>query len=234
MTNTVTLGHPVPDWAAPPSPARTPIEGDYCRLEPFSADRHAEALYRAYEGADHVWNYMPVGPFADLASYRVWAEQMEASEDPLFFTVVDKADGKPKGVASYLRINPAAGSIEVGHIAFSPLMQRTRVSTEAMYLFMRNAFELGYRRYEWKCNALNAPSRSLAMRIGLSYEGVFRQHMIVKGRNRDTAWYAAIDREWPLIQTAFETWLAAENFDAEGRQKKSLSGLTRPVLVNIG
>ncbi|MGB0508111.1 MAG: GNAT family N-acetyltransferase, partial [Pikeienuella sp.] len=158
--------------------------------------------------------------------------------DPAYRTgckvaIIDET-GKATGLASYLRIAPSSGSIEVGSISYSPALQRTRAGTEAMYLMMRNAFNLGYRRYEWKCNALNAPSRSLAMRLGMSYEGIFRQMMIVKGRNRDTAWYAAIDKEWPAISQALEAWLTPANFDSDGRQKLSLSTLTRPLLVKIG
>jgi RimJ/RimL family protein N-acetyltransferase len=154
--------------------------------------------------------------------------------DPMFYAVVQQGDGRAVGVASLMRINPASGSIEIGHINFSPLLQRKPSATEAMYLMMKWAFTAGYRRYEWKCNALNQPSRNAAMRLGLSYEGVFRQATISKGRNRDTAWYAGIDSEWPALKAAFETWLDPENFDTGGRQKQSLSTLTRPILVNIG
>lgn len=210
------------------------IEGRWCRIEPLDPARHGEELFTANDGSIRMWDYMANGPYPDLASYLDWAKGAATSEDPLFYAAVDKADGRAKGVVSYLRITPATGVIEVGNIAYSPQLQRTRAGTEAMFLMMRNAFELGYRRYEWKCNAYNAPSRRLAMRLGLSYEGVFRQHMVVKGRNRDTAWYAAVDAEWPKLRAAFETWLDPENFDAEGRQRRSLSALTRPLLVATG
>jgi RimJ/RimL family protein N-acetyltransferase len=159
---------------------------------------------------------------------------MSQSTDPQFFAIVDPASARAVGVASYLRITPASGSIEVGHINYSPLLQRKPAATEAMYLMMANAFDLGYRRYEWKCDALNAPSRSAAQRLGLSYEGIFRQATVVKGRNRDTAWYASIDSEWPALRNAFLRWLDPANFDAAGKQKQSLGSLTAPVLVRRG
>ena len=234
MTEDERLGVPVPDWTPPPAPPREPIEGRYVRVEPIDPDRHAAELYEANRVSDAIWDYLPAGPFDTFAAYREWMDETCLGDDPLFHAVIDKADGKAKGVASYLRIAPAAGSIEVGHINYSKPLQRTRAGTEAMYLLMKRAFELGYRRYEWKCNALNAGSRRLAQRLGLSYEGVFRQALVVKGRNRDTAWYAAIDGEWPVLETAFATWLDPENFDADGRQRRSLSDLTAPVLVNRG
>ena len=172
-----------------------------------------------------------VRPVQHGRQYREWLVASCFGDDPLFFAVVDAAAGKALGVASYLNIKPAQGSIEVGHIYFSPALQRTRSATEAMYLMMRRAFELGYRRYEWKCDALNAPSRAAAERFGFSYEGIFRQATVRKGHNRDTAWYAAIDREWPALAAAFETWLALSNFDAAGRQRVSLRTLTAPIRV---
>ncbi len=227
------IGAPLPGWTPPPAPTRSVLQGQYCRLEPLALE-HADALYKAHshDADGRMWTYMPVGPFADLDGYRNWVWGAAASADPLHFTII--TDDGPVGTASWLRIAPDAGSIEVGFITYSPLLQRTRASTEAMYLMMRWPFEAGYRRYEWKCNAENGPSRSAAQRLGLSYEGVFRQAQIVKGANRDTAWYAAIDAEWPAIRGAMETWLAPENFDAQGQQKQSLSALTRPVLVKTG
>jgi len=155
-------------------------------------------------------------------------------DDPLFFTIRDASSGRACGVASYLNIVPSMGSVEVGHIHFSPLIQRAPIATEAMYLMMRRAFESGYRRYEWKCNALNQRSRRAAMRFGFSYEGLFRQHLVTKGHNRDTAWYACIDAEWPELKSAFETWLDPSNFDGEGRQRHKLADLTGPVLKARG
>ena len=237
MTNTNELGQPigaaVTGWTPPPRPARASMEGRTCRLEPLD-EAHLPALHAAHardtEGRN--WTYMPVGPFPDLAAYQAWGAAAIASDDPLHYTIVT-GDG-PVGTASYLRIDPQAGSIEVGYIAFSPLLQRTTAATEAMYLMMAWAFGAGYRRYEWKCNALNAPSRAAAQRLGCSYEGVFRQAQIVKGHNRDTAWYAAVDSEWPQLKVAFETWLDPGNFGPDGQQRQSLSALTRPVLVATG
>jgi RimJ/RimL family protein N-acetyltransferase len=177
---------------------------------------------------------MAYGPFATLVEYQKWVEASARGSDPMFFAIVDRASGKPAGVASFLRIDPANGCIEVGHLAYSPLLQRTPAASDAMYLMMDHAFKLGYRRYEWKCNALNAPSRTAAQRLGFSYEGIFRQATVVKGRNRDTAWYSIIDSEWPALKQAFETWLAPANFDAQGRQRISLSGLTAPLLKARG
>jgi RimJ/RimL family protein N-acetyltransferase len=168
------------------------------------------------------WTYLPYGPFRTEGDYREWVTAACLGDDPLFFVLIDEATGRAVGQASYLNIKPAQGSIEVGHLYFSPLARRTRVATESMYLMMRRAFEAGYRRYEWKCDALNAPSRAAAERFGFSYEGIFRQATVVKGRNRDTAWYAAIDSEWPRLCAAFEAWLAPENFDAGGQQRRRL------------
>jgi RimJ/RimL family protein N-acetyltransferase len=211
------------------------IPGRLVRLEPLVV-AHAEALHEANmqgpEGRN--WTYLPYGPFASVDAYRDWVGSVTRDGDPMFYAIVRQEDGRAVGVASYLRVAPVAGSIEVGHINYSPLLQRHPGATETMYLMMKWAFEAGYRRYEWKCDALNAPSRRAAMRLGLSYEGVFRQATMYRNRNRDTAWYAAIDSEWPTIETAFKTWLDPSNFDAEGQQKQSLSALTRPILVNIG
>ena len=201
------------------------MAGRYARLEPLDAARHAEGLFGAYshDRAGAGWTYLPYGPFADLDGLRSWIETMSRTEDPLFYAILD-AGGRPVGMASYLRIDPAVGSIEVGHIHYSPLLQRTRAATEAMYLMARRVFdELGYRRYEWKCDDLNAPSRSAAERLGFRYEGTFRQDRIYKGRSRDTAWYSIIDSEWPGIRDALEAWLDPENFGPDGRQRASLS-----------
>ena len=230
------VGAPLPaGWSPPPRPVRAVMEGRLVRLEPLVV-AHAEALHDA-NGLDREgrnWTYMAYGPFDSLASYRDWVGEVTRDGDPMFYAVLRQEDGAAAGVASYLRIAPEAGSIEVGNINFSPLLQRSTGATEAMYLMMKWAFIAGYRRYEWKCDALNAPSQRAAMRLGLSFEGVFRQATSYKGRNRDTAWYAAVDAEWPALQAAFERWLDPDNFDAEGRQKQSLSALTRPILVNVG
>jgi RimJ/RimL family protein N-acetyltransferase len=230
------VGHPVSGWRPPEVPSRDPMQGRFCRLEALDPGRHAIALHEANrrEPSGRLWTYLPYGPFAELADYRRWMDETCLGRDPLFYAIVSQATGEPVGVASYLRIDPQNGSIEVGHLNFSPLLQRTPAATEAMFLMMQRAFALGYRRYEWKCNALNAPSRAAAQRLGLSYEGVFRNATVVKGRNRDTAWYAAIDTEWPALERAFSQWLAPDNFDREGRQRASLSRLTAPILVRVG
>jgi RimJ/RimL family protein N-acetyltransferase len=230
------LGFRVDGWTPPPRPPLEPMIGRSCRVEPLNAARHAAQLHRAnmLDTGGRNWTYLPYGPFATADDYMVWAVSVAGKDDPQFHAVIDLATDEAVGVASYLRIDPNAGSIEVGHINYSPRLQHTVASTEAMYLMMRRAFELGYRRYEWKCNALNAASRAAAERLGFSYEGVFRQATVVKGRNRDTAWYAAIDREWPALDRAFQQWLDPANFDERGRQRTSLRTLTGPILVGRG
>ena len=221
------IGAPLGTWQPPPPPPHEPMAGRYCRLEPLNAEFHAADLHRA-NGEDvsgAMWTYLSYGPFDSFEAYASWMRPLSRTADPLFFAVVDMAKGKAAGVASYLRVDPANGSIEVGHIAYAPSLQRTRAGTEAMYLMMRRAFELGYRRYEWKCDALNAPSRTAAARLGFSFEGVFRQAMVNKGRNRDTAWYSIVDGEWPRLRAAFERWLEPANFDEAGRQRSSLHSL---------
>jgi len=202
------------------------LSGRYATLEPLSAVTHAALLYRAYVAADQVWDYLPYGPFSSAAQYHRWVRDNEGQTDPYFYAVQNHATGQWEGVASFLRISPVDGSIEVGHINFSPALQRKVAATEAIFLMMRWAFDAGYRRFEWKCDALNRPSRRAAQRLGLSYEGVFRQAAIVKGRNRDTAWFAAIDAEWPALKEAFEAWLSPGNFNAQGQQKERLGDLT--------
>ena len=227
------IGAPVSDWTPPPAPTRMVLEGRYCRLEPLTLD-HAPKLFGALaaDAEGRIWTYMPQGPFASAEAYGAWVWGAAQAADPLHYAIL--VDGGPVGTASFLRIAPAAGSIEVGYITYSPALQRTRAATEAMHLMMAWAFEAGYRRYEWKCNALNAASRRAAQRLGLSFEGVFRQAGVVKGRNRDSAWYAATDGDWPAIRAAMEEWLSPSNFDGEGMQRQSLSALTRPVLVATG
>jgi RimJ/RimL family protein N-acetyltransferase len=230
------VGFTVPDWKPPQFPSRETVEGRFCRLEPLDPDVHAASLYaaNALDVDGKMWTYLPYGPFDTFESYRAWMDNSCLGSDPLFFAIVDRTTNKAIGAASYVRIDPRSGSIEVGHLAYSPLLQRTPASTEAMYLMMNRAFGLGYRRYEWKCNALNAPSRAAAQRLGLSFEGVFRQAAVFKGRNRDTAWYAAIDGEWPALRDAFLRWLSPDNFDEQGKQKIQLSALTGPLLKQRG
>lgn len=201
--------------------------GRYCRLERLDPARHGSALFEAFAADTHGlgWTYLPYGPFETAAALRAWLDNVATTEDPLFYTILDDT-GTPVGLASYLRIFADIGSIEVGHIHYSVALRRSRAATEAMYLMMRRAFdELGYRRYEWKCDALNAPSRSAADRLGFVYEGTFRKHTIYKGRSRDTAWYSVIDEEWPARKGAFEAWLDPANFDAGGKQKRALREL---------
>ena len=205
-------------------PSMTPLQGAYVQLVPLDSSQHAPALFTGMAPHPDLWRYMFDHPPADLEAFTKNLQAKSTSRDPLFYTILDKRSGDPIGVASYLRIEPNHRVIEVGNILFSPRLQRTASATEAMYLMARHAFEdLGYRRYEWKCNALNAPSRRAALRLGFTFEGIFRQHMIIKGESRDTAWFAMLDHEWPAISKAIETWLAAENFDEAGRQKRSLA-----------
>jgi RimJ/RimL family protein N-acetyltransferase len=225
------VGEPLPDWQPPAFPPRTPLAGHSCTLEPLSVEKHASDLFAANQrdAEGRSWTYLPYGPFATFTDYEAWLRHSAGETDPLFYTIVDKTSGRATGIASYLRINPAGGSIEVGHLNFSPLLQGTRAATEAMFLMMERAFALGYRRYEWKCNALNHPSRRAALRLGFTFEGIFRQALVVKGHNRDTAWFSIIDREWPALRVAFSRWLAPGNFDAQGRQRVALSALTAPL-----
>jgi RimJ/RimL family protein N-acetyltransferase len=214
-------------------PEQKIMHGDYCTLEPLDAARHANDLFAASHGTPdqlHIWDYLPSGPFPDFASFNQWLTDCAASSDPLFFAIRDKRTDRATGMASYLNIHPAPGSIEIGHIMFGSPLQRTPAATEALYLLMDYAMtDLAYRRLEWKCNALNNPSRKAANRLGFRYEGTFYQHVIVKGHNRDTAWYSILDSEWPRLRSNFEQWLSADNFDEDGKQKVQLSELNRPV-----
>ncbi len=207
-------------------PTRKPYPGCYVRLEALEAAKHAPSLWRHTHGADDVWDYLFDGPHASEAELAASLDAKAASVDPLFWAIVDQKTGDALGYATLMRIEPAHRVIEVGNILYAPALQRTRGATEAMYLLARIVFdELGYRRYEWKCNALNAPSRAAALRLGFTFEGIFRQHMIVKGRNRDTAWYSMLDGEWPEVKHGFEAWLSPENFGPDGRQLASLADL---------
>jgi RimJ/RimL family protein N-acetyltransferase len=212
-------------WTPRPKPSRIPLEGRYARLEPLDAARHGNGLFEASRvaDADGRFRYLGEYPPEDRAAFQPWLDKAEKSDDPLYFAVIDRASGKIAGRQTYLRIDPANGVIEIGHIYWSPIVARKAAATEAMYLFMRYAFEeLSYRRYEWKCNNRNEPSKRAAERFGLTLEGVFRQHMVIKGENRDTAWYSAIDGEWPALKAAFEGWLDPSNFDRDGSQKRRL------------
>ena len=220
------FGADLGDWTPPPRPGDTPFEGRFVRLERLEADGHAADLHRAFSVDDGVWDYLGYGPFGSASRYHRWVKDQEASTDPVFYALRDQASGHLGGVASLLRIAPEAGSIEVGHICISPEMQRKPAVTEMIYLLMNWAFEEGYRRFEWKCDALNKPSRRAAQRYGFSYEGIFRQHMVYKGRNRDTAWFSVIDSEWAGLREAYQAWLSPANFDGEGQQRERLGDLT--------
>jgi RimJ/RimL family protein N-acetyltransferase len=211
------------DWKRARLPQRVPLEGDAVLLEPVDPARHANDLFLASEGAPALWDYLAYGPFESRRAFTEWLKERAASDDPLFYAVVDRASSHAQGMASFMRIAPEHGVIEIGHIWFAPVLQRTRQATEAIYLLARHTFDdLGYRRLEWKCDSLNLPSRRAAERFGFVFEGVFRQHMVIKGRNRDTAWFSMLASEWPPIRAAFEAWLSPENFDEEGRQRRSL------------
>jgi len=204
------------------------MAGRFCTVAPLDPERHAAQLFAAYaeDREGRMWTYLPRGPYASLDEYRSWAEAACRVDDPLVHTIIDNAAGAPVGTASYLRIEPAIGVIEIGSITYSPRLQRQPAATEAMYLLMRRVFdELGYRRYEWKCDSLNAPSRIAAQRLGFRYEGLFRQATVYKGRSRDTAWYSILDSEWPALRTAFERWLDPANFDRDSHQRASLRSL---------
>lgn len=220
---------PVPNWSPPRRPRFETTTGRYARLDPL-AETHAKLLFGAAKNSNAIWDYLPYGPF-DPVEYAAWVASVAARPDPMFFAVTDLETGLVGGVLSLMRINPDAGSIEVGHINFTPRLQKTRAATEALTMAVRWGFEAGYRRFEWKCDALNLGSRRAGQRLGLSFEGVFRQAGVVKGRNRDTAWFAAVDGEWPRLRGAYDAWLDPANFAADGKQRKSLSALTAPVLV---
>lgn len=222
------IGVPVANWIGSKTPTGEPLEGRFCRVERLNVERHGDELIEAYtlDVDGSIWTYLGVGPFETKAALKNWIVTIGKLEDPLAYVIVDSASRKAVGLACYMRIAPDAGSIEVGSIVYSPQLQRTPLATEAMFLMMAHAFEgLGYRRYEWKCDNLNAPSRRAAARYGFSYEGVFRQALVYKGRNRDTAWFSILDSEWPGIKSAFIAWLDPENFDNDGLQKQKLAEL---------
>jgi RimJ/RimL family protein N-acetyltransferase len=205
------------------------MEGRFVTLEPLSAERHGHDLWLAVEGQTEIWRWLFDGPYASESTLKADLLAKETGTSARFYAIVPNATGKATGYASLMRMDPAHGVIEVGNILYSTVLQRTAAATEAMYLMARYVFDqLGYRRYEWKCNALNLPSRRAAERLGFTFEGVFRQHMVVKGQNRDTAWYSMLDHEWPSRKAAFDEWLAPENFDSQGRQLRSLAAHSSP------
>jgi RimJ/RimL family protein N-acetyltransferase len=213
-------------------PERQAMAGERVRLEPIDSELHAQSLYALSHGPEMawLWDYLSYGPFADLADFTGWLEGCAGSADPLYFAVIDLQSGRASGMTSFMNIVPADARIEAGQIWYAPPVQRTPLPTEAIFLMLTRVFdELGYRRLEWKCNDLNEPSKQAARRLGFTYEGTFRQHMIVKGRNRDTAWFSMLDSEWPAVRTNLVRWLSPENFDAEGRQRTSLSALNAAI-----
>lgn len=225
QTLSFSVGESMPDWHGRPPPVGVVLTGNECRLEPIDPARHADALFEAYSqaGDDRDWLYLSVGPFPDAQAYRAHVEQMALQTDPLHFAVVDLRNGVPVGTLALMRQQPQHGVVEVGFVTFSPSLQRSRIATEAQFLLMAHVFdELGYRRYEWKCDSLNQRSRNAAERLGFQYEGTFRQALVYKGRNRDTAWFSIIDKEWPVVKAAFQQWLAPGNFDERGHQIKRL------------
>ena len=214
------------EWKPVPLPTPAPLYGRHVTLEPLDPERHTAGLWQAVHGHDEVWTYLADGPYPHETALHHALMEKQAGTGAVFFAIVPKTTGLVEGYASYMRMDPANGVIEVGNILFAPPLQRTVAATEAMYLMARHIFEdLGYRRYEWKCNANNAPSRRAAQRIGFTFEGIFRQHMIVKGQNRDTAWFSMLDSEWAARKAAFEAWFSPANFEASGRQRKSLAQL---------
>jgi RimJ/RimL family protein N-acetyltransferase len=223
----LSVGQPV-DPSSAPRPRRVNFEGRTIRLVPLDAHEHLDTLWASTGGPanEHLWTYMFEWPFQNRASFEANLQRKEESEDPLFYSILEKSSGEAVGWAAYMRMEPLHRVIEVGSIMFSPSIQRTIGATESMYIMARHAFEgMNYRRYEWKCDSLNEPSRRAALRLGFTFEGVFRQHMVVKGRNRDTAWYSMLDTEWPARKRAFERWLDPANFDSQGKQRVSLSEL---------
>ena len=218
------IGDALPDWQPRPYPQRVVLEGQYCRLEPLSL-QHADALFAAHQQAADTrnWTWLLREPEGSVEEYRQWIAGVESLQDPLHFAVIDIPTQQPVGSLALMRIEPNHGVMEVGHVHFSPLLSRTPASTEAQWLLMRYAFEtLGYRRYEWKCNSFNDPSRRAALRLGFQFEGRFRQALVSKGHNRDTDWFSVIDGEWPELDNAMRQWLAADNFTADGQQRRSL------------
>ena len=224
MTATENTGVPVKGWTERPRPDGRGMEGRFARLEKLDPTRHGANLWAAVGGNDHIWDFLAYGPFATQADFTAWLAARAALRDPLYYTVIEKKTGRALGCLTLMEIRPEMGVIEVGHIFYSPALQKTPAATDAIHLAAKIAFDdLGYRRFEWKCNDLNDPSKFAALRFGFTFEGVFRQHLIVKGRNRDTAWYSMLDTEWPARKAAFERWLAPDNFEPSGQQKLALS-----------
>ncbi len=229
------FGEIVESFSIPPHPKGISIKGRLVDLKPLNSNKYAKELFlsNSLDEKGTNWAYLPYGPFDSQADYAKWIRSFEEGDDPVFFAIISKKLKKAIGIVSFLRINPAQGLIEVGHINYSPLLQKTTEATEAMFLMMRWVFDNGYRRYEWKCNALNLKSRRAAQRLGFSYEGVFRQMTISKGRNRDTAWFAIIDKEWVEIERCFDQFLSESNFDNNGKSQVSLTSLTESLIYKV-
>jgi RimJ/RimL family protein N-acetyltransferase len=225
------VGPVVTGWERRPPITPVELTGRYATLEPLDVPRHVDDLHAA-NGADdgRMWTYLPYGPFPDLLAYRTWMEGFAGDDQLVAFAIVDRRRATAAGVVAYARIVPDDGACEIAHVALSPGVRRSAVATDALALLLRHAFDLGYRRCEWKCDALNEPSRRAACRLGFTYEGTFRQAKVVRGRNRDTAWFAMTDADWPPVRSALDAWLDPANFDAEGRQRRALSALTRQAL----
>jgi len=222
------IGEPVENWQGVQAPTKTKIHGQYCRLEPMSVAAHSQELFDALSQAEDArdWTYLPSGPFRDLAEYQRYLARLETLNDPLHYAIVDLHTQQAVGSIALMRIDTQQGVIEIGHVTYSPKLKRTRVATEAVSLLLQYTLgELGYRRVEWKCNALNHPSRAAALRLGFTYEGLFRQALVARGHNRDTTWFSIIDSEFPALQRAYQQWLAPENFDHEGQQRQKLGEL---------
>ena len=230
------IGPPVPNWEARPFPPHKAIEGRFCRLEPINAKSHGVELYTALASApdSRAWTYLFTEPFANQHECMLYLESMQASKDPMFFAVVDRQSQRAVGYLTLMRIDPTHGVIEVGNINYSPLLQRTPAATEVQYLLMKLVFDtLGYRRFEWKCDSLNTPSQSAALRLGFTFEGVFRQAMVYKGRSRDTAWFSLVDCEWQAVKAAIETWLSPDNFESDGSQCMSLVDIRQRLVARV-
>lgn len=224
------LGQPIGDpveWSGAKRPDRTAMDGRFCRVEPIDIEKHSADLFAAFNAdkEDRIWTYLPYGPFRVLAEFQDWMAATCLNADPLFHAIINKTTGKAVGVATLMRIDPDMGVMEVGHLNFAPALQKTPAATEAMFLLMKRAFDLGYRRYEWKCDALNEGSMRAAERLGFRFEGVFQQALVYKGRNRDTAWFSIIDKEWPRLEKGFVEWLSVENIGEDGQQVETLGAL---------
>jgi len=224
------IGASLPDWTPPRLPSREVTTGRFCDLVPLHTD-HADALFDAFavDADDREWTYLPYGPFASRDDFRTWVAENAVSDERTLFTIHSGTSRRPTGIAGYLRMMPASGSIEVGHLRYCAQLQRTPAATEAMSLMMARAFDLGYRRYEWKCDVFNAPSRRAATRLGFTFEGIFRQATVYKARTRDTAWFSVLDDEWPALRRAFDAWLHPSNFDRHGRQIRRLEDVRNSV-----